>query len=187
MEAPSGSLTKEERDRALVCLQETQKEFLTAISGLSEAQWKFKPGPDRWSIAECAEHVAVAEEVFWRLVERIMKEPATPEKAAEAKGKDEILLALGPERFMKQPAPEFVLPTGRWANAAEVTKAFEATRGQESAYLSETTDDLRNHFGQQPAAGTLDAYQFFIFNGVHCKRHIAQIAEIKADPNYPKS
>jgi hypothetical protein len=26
-----------------------------------------------------------------------------------------------------------------------------------------------------------------IFNGAHCKRHTAQILEVKADPNYPKS
>ena len=34
-----------------------RKTFLDAIAGLSEAQWKFKPAPDRWSIAEIAEHV----------------------------------------------------------------------------------------------------------------------------------
>jgi hypothetical protein len=34
---------------------------------------------------------------------------------------------------------------------------------------------------------TMDAYQWLFFNGAHCKRHTAQILEVKADPNYPKS
>jgi hypothetical protein len=33
----------------------------------------------------------------------------------------------------------------------------------------------------------MDAYQWLIFNGAHCKRHTAQILEVKADPNFPKN
>jgi hypothetical protein len=40
--APSSTLTKEERDRAVEYLKETRKDFLAATEGLSEAQWKFK-------------------------------------------------------------------------------------------------------------------------------------------------
>jgi len=42
-------------------LRETRAIFLEAFAGISEAQSKFKPAPDRWSIAECAEHVALVE------------------------------------------------------------------------------------------------------------------------------
>src|SRR4051794_20510959 len=85
----SATLTPEERNRALEYLKQTQKEFLTAIEGVSDAQWKFKAAPDRWSIAETAEHIAVAEQMIWELVSgKIMKSPATPEKRAEAKGKE---------------------------------------------------------------------------------------------------
>src|SRR5664279_2339259 len=76
--APS-TLTKEERDRAIDYLKETQKDFLAATEGLSDAQWKFKAAPDRWSIAEVAEHIAVTEGTIWKLVNEMMKSPATPE------------------------------------------------------------------------------------------------------------
>jgi hypothetical protein len=33
----------------------------------------------------------------------------------------------------------------------------------------------------------MDAYQWLLLNAAHCKRHTAQILEVKADPNYPKS
>ncbi len=186
--ATSSTLTKEERDRAIDYLKETQKAFLAATEGLSDAQWKFKAGPDRWSIAEVAEHIAVTEDTIWKLVsEKVMKSPATPEKAAEAKGKDEIILTRVPDRSRKAQAPEQLKPTGRWATRADLVKEFEGTRSKEIAYISDTKEDLRNHFEEHPALKTMDAYQWLIFNGAHCKRHTAQILEVKADPNYPKS
>jgi DinB family protein len=186
--AESGTLTKEERDRAVEYLKQTRKDFLTAVEGLSGAQWKFKAAPDRWSIAEVSEHIAVTEDTIWKLVnEKIMKSPATPEKAAEAKGKDEIILTKIPDRSRKAQAPEQLRPTGRWATRAALVKDFETTRGGEITYLTETKEDLRNHFEEHPFLKTMDAYQWLIFNGAHCKRHTAQILEVKADPNYPKS
>ena len=185
--ATSGTLTKEERDRAIEYLKETQKAFLDATAGLSDAQWKFKAAPDRWSIAEVAEHIAVTEGTIWKLVEKMMKAPATPEKAAEAQGKDEIILTKVPDRSRKAQAPEQLKPTGRWATRAELVKSFEDDRSQEIAFLKETKDDLRNHFEEHPFLKTIDAYQWLLLNGAHCKRHTLQILEVKADPNYPKN
>ena len=188
--AESSTLTKEERDRAVDYLKQTQKDFLAATEGLSDAQWKFKAAPDRWSIAETAEHITVTEETIWKLVsEKIMKSPATPEKAAEAKGKDEVILTKIPDRARKAQAPEQLKPTGRWATRAALVKDFDGMRTKEIAYLAETKEDLRNHFEDHPAPflKTMDAYQWLIFNGAHCKRHTAQILEVKADPNFPKS
>jgi hypothetical protein len=34
--------------------------------------------------------------------------------------------------------------------------------------------------------GELDAYQWMLFMAAHSKRHLAQIEEVKADPNFPK-
>lgn len=184
----SSTLTKDERDRAVAYLKQTQKDFLAAIEGVSEAQWKFKAAPDKWSIAETAEHIALAEQTIWNLVsEKIMKSPATPEKAAEAKGKDETILSVIPDRSKKAQAPERLQPTGKWPTRAALAKDFEALRTTEIAYVTETKEDLRNHFGDHPFLKTMDAYQWIIFNGAHCKRHTAQILEVKADPNYPKS
>jgi hypothetical protein len=181
-------LTKEERDRAVDYLKQTEKDFLAATEGLSDAQWKFKAAPDRWSIAETAEHIGIAEQTIWKLVsEKMMKSPATPEKAAEAQGKDEIILWKVPDRSRKAQAPEQLKPTGRWATRAALVKDFENTRSEEIAFLKDTKEDLRNHFEDHPFLKTIDAYQWLLLNGAHCKRHTAQILEVKADPNYPKS
>ena len=184
----SGTLTAEERARAIEYLKQTRKDFLASIEGVSEAQWKFKAGPDRWSIAETAEHITVTEQMIWDLVSgKIMKSPATPEKRAEVKGKEETILKVIPDRSRKAQAPEPLRPTGRWADRAALTKDFESTRRKEISYVTETKEDLRSHFEEHPFLKTMDAYQWLLFNGAHCKRHTAQILEVKADPNYPKS
>lgn len=184
----AATLTPEERAKAIDYLKQTQKDFLAAIDGVSEAQWKFKAAPDRWSIAETAEHIAVTEQFIWELVTgKIMKSPAAPEKKAEVKGKEEIIMTKIPDRSRKAQAPEPLKPTGRWATREALAKEFEATRAKEIAYVTETKEDLRSHFEDHPAVKTMDAWQWLLFNGAHCKRHTAQIVEVKADPNYPKS
>jgi hypothetical protein len=183
----SATLTAEERAKTIDYLKSTQKEFLASIEGVSEAQWKFKAAPDRWSIAETAEHIAVAEQFIWELVrDKIMKSPAAPEKRAEVKGKEEMIMAKIPDRSRKAQAPEPLKPTGRWATREALMKEFEAVRAKEIAYVTETKEDLRSHFEEHPAVKTLDAWQWLLFNAAHSKRHTAQILEVKTDPNYPK-
>src|ERR1022692_4269086 len=95
--AQTTTLTPEERESALKSLQATHDAFLHSISGLSEKQWKFKPAPDRWSVAEVSEHIALSESMIFGFVQgKIMAGPATPEKRAEVKVTDEIILQKVP-------------------------------------------------------------------------------------------
>ena len=185
--AQKTTLTAEEREAALKHLQATRDAFLQSISGLSEKQWKFKPAPDRWSVAEVAEHITVSESAILGLVQKqFLASPAAPDKRAEVKGKDELILTAVPDRSHKAQAPEFLKPTNRWATEAELTKAFEDERKTTMDYVKTTNDDLRDHFGPHPVFGTLDAYQWILLISAHSERHTKQIAEVKADPNFPK-
>src|SRR5450631_4863457 len=93
------TLTPEERTAALQQFQTTRDNFLKSIAGLSQKQWTFKPAPDRWSVAEVAEHIAVSESMIFGMVQsRVMTSPAAPEKRAEVAGKDEIILTRVPDR-----------------------------------------------------------------------------------------
>jgi hypothetical protein len=181
------ALSAKEREAALKSLQSTRDAFLQSIAGLSEKQWRFKPAPDRWSVAEVSEHIAVSESSLLGLVQtKFMTSPAAPEKRAEAAGKDEIVLTRVPDRSHKAQAPEFLKPTNRWATREELTKAFEESRKATMDYVRTTHDDLRDHFGAHPALGTLDAYQWILLISAHSERHTKQIEEVKADPNFPK-
>ena len=61
-------VTQAEKDKALQYLETTKKNVLEATKGLSEAQWNFKSAPDRWSVAECADHIALSEGFIFGLV-----------------------------------------------------------------------------------------------------------------------
>lgn len=183
--APS-TLTPEEREQALKLFQESRDNFLKSISGLSQKQWTFKPGPDRWSVAEVAEHITVSESTLFGLVQRTVQSPADPAKREQVKGKDQVIMTRVPDRSHKAQAPEILRPTGRWTTEADLVKSFETSRDATMNYVKTTNDDLRDHFFDHPAFGTLDGYQWLLLIATHSTRHTEQIEEVKADPNFPK-
>jgi hypothetical protein len=180
-------LTQSDRDKAMSHFHATRKVFLDSVAGLSDAQWNFKPAPERWSIAECAEHIAVSEDAIFELVQNALKSPAEPAKKAMVAGKDEMLIRAMPNRSVKAQAPEFLQPKRRWPDSASLIAHFKESRDRNIAYLQGTEDDLRGHFLEHPVFKTLDAYQMMLLMSAHCERHTLQINEVKTDPNYPKN
>src|SRR5260370_31053501 len=83
-------LTQGERDRALSELYASRKKFLDSVAGLSAAQWKFKPDDSTWSVAECAEHITLSEDLIFGLVAKVAQGPADPSKRADIKVSDEM-------------------------------------------------------------------------------------------------
>ena len=184
------TLTQEERDRAVAELEGSKKAFLDATKGLSPAQWNFKAAPDRWSVAECSEHIALAEGFIFALVsEKIMKAPANPEKREAAKGKDDLILKILQDRSHKATAPEPLDPAKQAAmTLPESIKLFQDKRAGTIEYVKTTEEDLRDHLFDHPvpAIGTLDGYQWILLISGHTRRHTAQILEVKADANFPQ-
>ena len=181
------TLTPQEREFALKQFETTRDNFLKSIAGLSQKQWLFKSAPDRWSVAEVAEHITVAESTIMSLVQkRLMSSPAAPEKREQVKGKDQMILERMPDRSHKAQAPEILRPTGRWATEVDLVKAFNESRAANMEYIRTTKDDLRDHFFDHPVFGSLDGYQWLLLLSAHSARHTAQIEEVKADPNFPK-
>jgi hypothetical protein len=181
------TLSPAERDHAVAKLESSRKVFLEATSGLSEAQWNFKPAPDRWSIAECAEHIGVTEAFILNLItEQALKGPAEPEKRVQVQGKDTSMMAMAVDRSAKFKAPEPIQPTRRWSTSGEITKNVLENRERTIAFVNTTQEDLRDHFMDHPVFKTLDTYQWILLTSAHMRRHTAQILEVKADPNFPK-
>ena len=181
------TLSPAERDHAVAELESSRKAFVEATTGLSEAQWNFKPGPDRWSIAECAEHIGVTETFILQLITgQALKAPAEPEKRALVQGKDSSLITMVVDRTAKFKAPEAIQPTRRWTTSGEITKNVLESRARTIEFVSTTQEDLRDHFIDHPVFKTLDTYQWILLTSGHMRRHTAQILEVKADPNFPK-
>jgi hypothetical protein len=179
------TLAQADRDRALKYLQTTKENVLAATKGLSEAQWNFKPGPDRWSVAEVMEHIAAAEDLLFDLTtKQVMNAPPRPD-GDDVKAIDEIVLAKVPDRTVKQQAPEPLKPTNRYGSPDAAVKHFVESRDKTTEFLRKTPD-LRAHAIDSPIGKKLDAYQWILFIAAHSERHTKQINEVKADPNFPK-
>jgi hypothetical protein len=182
--APAQELTQSEKDKALQYLETTKKGVLEATKGLSEAQWNFKPAPDRWSVAQVMEHIATAEDfIRGMLKEKIMMAPAG-EPGRDVKKTDEGVLAMVPDRTTKLQAPEPLVPTNRFGSPEASVKHFVESRATTEDFLKSTTG-LRDHVADSPM-GKLDGYEFVLLIAAHSERHTKQINEVKADPNFPK-
>ena len=180
-------ISTQERTKLVQYLTTTRDQVLAESSKLSDAQWSFKPGPDRWSVGEVVEHLALAENFIFDLQQKTMSGPAPePEKLAGSKGNDEKILQAIPDRTQKVQAPEPLQPGKRIGSRAEVLAAFKDRRGKTIEYANTTTADLRSRVGDSPL-GPVDGYQWLLFAAAHSERHLKQIQEVKADPKFPKA
>ena len=184
--ARAQELTQAERDQALQYLESTRANILEATRGLSEAQWNFRPAPDRWSVAQVMEHIAASED-FIRdnlLKEKVMVSPAG-QPGRDLRKTDEAVIAMIPDRTHKAEAPGPLVPTNRYGSPEGSVKHFLESRATTEEYLK-TTSGLRDHVMDGPV-GKMDGYEFVLFIAAHSERHLKQINEVKADPNFPKS
>jgi hypothetical protein len=182
--SPAQEVTQAEKDRALQYLETTKKGVLEATKGLSEAQWNFKPAPDRWSVAQVMEHIAAAEDFLRGMItEKVMTAP--PDATRDTKKIDDAVLAMIPDRTHKAQAPEPLVPTNRYGSAEGSLKHFQEARETTEAFLKNTAG-LRAHAADSPLGMKLDAYEWVLFIAAHSDRHTKQILEVKADPNFPK-
>jgi hypothetical protein len=182
---PAAELTAKDREFAIKSLEDTRKKFLASIDGLSEAQWRFRAAPDRWSIAEAAEHIAISESTILGMVNAKIMNAPPPEPGAERLSDQKLLDALV-DRSSRFQAPEMLKPTNRWATREALAKDFNAARDKTIAYIRETKDDLRAHAAPHPVLKSLDGYQWVLLISGHSARHTAQIEEVKTAPGFPK-
>jgi len=185
--AADAHMTTEERAKVLHWLEESSQEFHTAIEGVSEVQWKWKPEPERWSVGETAEHIVLAEAMLFDNVKKAVSSPANPAWAEQTKGKTEFIVQVMAPRLGKAQAPEPIVPRNGMT-LAQVKERFEQQRAEIVKFASETDAPLKEHTVVHPfpVFGTLNAYQWLIYVPLHTERHDKQIAEVKATAGYPK-
>jgi hypothetical protein len=181
------ALSQGERDYAVSALHASRKYFLDTVAGLSAAQMKWKASPESWSVAEIGEHIAIGETMFPEMVQKSLKEPATPEKKqADPRQMDYQLMKTVPVRDQKFQAPESLKPLGKFPTKAALVESFRTHRDANIAYIRDTKDDLRVHFIKHPVLGELDGLQWYILMAAHSERHVNQMREVIANPNFPK-
>jgi hypothetical protein len=176
-----------ERKLVLDHLAASRERLLQAVAGLSAEQRTFQPAEDRWSVAGCVEHIILVEGFVLHTIQTTLQAPPEPaEKQAEVRRKDTIVIERVPARIRRVMGPPAVHPTNRWPHFEELLDQFEATRERSVNFAAGTDADLRSHFFPHPFMGDLDCYQWLLFVGLHCERHVRQLEEVKADAGFPQ-
>lgn len=176
------TIDKSSRDRVMSYYHSTRKQLLDEVEGLSEAQWNYRPGAGKWTIAEVVEHLTLVEPGLAGMAMQAAQDPGSEKGTSPLK--DEEFIALMNDRSKRAQAPETFKPSGRWTSKQPLIEEFKARRDRNIQWLWETRDDLRGtlvKFG----TGKVDAYQMFLAVPAHTERHLQQVAEVKASADYP--
>jgi DinB superfamily len=178
----------DERQLVLDQLTSSESRQLALLDGLTLAQWSFREGPERWSIAENIEHLAVFEDFILRAIATALAgtpaEPGNPALAAAVAAKDTLVLSVADARNATFTAREATRPTGRWPDTADLVH-LRAARARTLAFATETDANLRSRFFAHIAFGDLNCYQWLLLLGHHTLRHTRQIEQVMAHAAYP--
>jgi hypothetical protein len=174
-------MTPAERDRVASYLADTRERLVSSTRNLWRAQLQFKPAPDRWSVAECLEHIIVVEGLILSSIEKALQQP--PASSKPAMSDDEILRTVV-DRSFRVRGPERLMPTGRWSHD-QLLSEFDAVRKCTCDFAASTNAPLRDHGYPHPMFGHFDCYQWLLAIGGHGERHQAQAEEVMADAGFP--
>ena len=164
----------------LTTLDRQLDDLRAAVATVPEDSRERRPTPDRWSVAEVLEHLAIVEAMIMKLCARQLA-AAREAGLAEEIETSSIITLLPPERVANRKraitAPETLRPRGMDVQAAWAE--LEQIRGR-FRQLVESCDGLAlgDVSFPHPVLGSLNVYQWFLFASGHQARHAAQIREI---------
>jgi hypothetical protein len=184
------TLTSAELEQCRRYVEQTGNGVIAATNGLSDAQWNFKPAPDRWSVAEILEHMVFIQElVLGPIGQQLAQAPVSENR--DYRQVDTLVVNQFPDRSILIKGPEITQPTGRWTPA--VALELLAANGEKLCTYVESTPDLRLRvIESRPLIAIskgefhyMDGYQWVLGVAAHNERHTKQIREVQADPHYP--
>lgn len=169
-------MTATEKQEMLLHLTAGGKALMEALNHLPEEHAATRPAPDRWSVLEVLEHLALVEENLFRQV-------LSAQDAVEPVGssvREQKIRARATDRSRHVDAPATAVPTGRFATVNAATRAFVISRERTLRFVDAYTGDLRAKVANHPVIGPVNCYEMLLMMGAHPLRHALQIAEIRA-------
>lgn len=178
---------KSDKEKLAAYYSETYNYLLKSVEGLSEAQLNFKPGKDRWSVAQCVEHIALTAPELFGYLKKALDAPENPARRGEVKMTDEDIIKAMTNREHKAKAAQNMQPSNAAIDVKARLKQLKKQNDEILAYVGKFSDEsLRNRVMDAPF-GAVDTYQFALVIPGHTARHTLQLEEVKSDPGFPKN
>lgn len=175
--------TETDRQYTLENMKRTRDELIKETENLSPAQWSFHESPDRWSIAEIVEHLAIWEIIWSREMSISTRNKPTPELLATSRPDSyyhEFII-----EDAKHTSPDISRPSGFIEGKNNLT-FFLRNHAINLTFVETTQADLRAIFELTGTPNPRNIHQVLIFQWGHVDRHLRQIRKVKTHPNYPK-
>lgn len=164
------------------------------VTGLNDTQLNWKPAADRWSIAQCFDHLAITSREFDPFLTRAIdhgrkKFPLSGGIAYRPSFLGGWLVKqLLPEATRKVPAPKVFRP----ADSSNINGAFERFLRQQDVFIRAVRDAQGVDFNRtrlRSPVSPLMRYSLadaFVITVVHCQRHLQQARNVAAAPGFPR-
>jgi DinB family protein len=140
-----------------------------------------RPGPDRWSVNEVIEHLALVEARFAADVAEAIEKARAAGLGPEGELRvplDEAIRRRLVDRTERRQAPEKAVPTGTLDEQAAWDALQRAHDRFRKALLDADGLALGTVYAEHRRWGALTAYQWAEVLAGHAKRHAEQIAEM---------
>ena len=163
------------------------------VSGLSEAQLNWKPAPEKWSIAQCLDHLAVTSRKFdpYFTVALARARKKWPVSAAPAYRPSWmggwLIKQVTPVTGRNLPAPKVFRPS----ESSSIQGALESFLKQQESFLAfvrETAGVDYNKTRLRSPVTPLMRYSLadaFVVTVVHGQRHLAQARRVRETSGFP--
>jgi len=184
---PPEAWTEKDRTYLVDNLRRSIDQINEATRNLSDAQWNFKPGPDKWSINEVVEHIAIWELLLQRDISLALSDPPKPELTKTAWPDSSTLgfiMEDKPHHSLDYTKPfSFTIPMGL-NDGSKNLLWLQKMRKEDGDFVKNTKQDMRVYYRGR---GSESVHVLYILIFGHADRHLRQIMKIKADPAFPSS
>jgi hypothetical protein len=160
---------------------------------MTDEQWNFRENPNRWSVAECVEHIARTERAILGGIAFYLSRPPNPLWFEQTSGKLELVRKVVVTRTPGGVGSPFqaggeVLPTEHWDRARGI-REFYRSHGELRAFVETMPREIKNRtfLNPFPSIGMLNGYDWLTLAALHVKRHTMQAIEVQEDPGYPQT
>ena len=173
-------------------LEQVNDEAKRLVTGLTEAQLNWKPAPDSWSIAQCLEHLTLADEKFGPYLTNAIAQGREKRPVSGTVAYRPTMLGgwlikqLLPEATKKVPAPKIFRP-----ESSAIDGALERFLQQQEVFLRFVNDargiDYNKTRLRSPVTPLMrySLADAFVITVVHGQRHLAQARRVREMPAFP--
>lgn len=149
-----------------------RKELLNELDSLTDKELNMKPSEEKWSVSQVVRHLIFIDEAILPALKKAVQ------KESERVAEKNLDFVIDRSIKIKSPLPE---PSTEFISKEELLKVVNHARTSLLEFINEIIDGtiIEDKSMIHPLFGAMSVKQMIEFVGLHEKRHIEQIKEIK--------